>query len=172
MRLQSAAERRVLNLAEWAVTDSPLAVLGCLGLGSCVAIMLHDPERGVGGMAHTVLPDSTAGRPRGEDARFVDLAAPMLLREVLALGAQRRRLRAHLVGGAQMLRSAAMKDRAQIGLRNVEAAHAALVALGLRLTSDRTGGEHGRTVWLQVESGALMVTTAGKPAAQAAVRAA
>lgn len=172
MNLESVAERRVLNLAEWAVTDSLQVVIGCLGLGSCVAIALHDSQAGVGGMAHTVLPDSTAGRPRGEDARFVDLAVPMLLREMVALGAERRQLRVHLVGGAQMLQSAAMSERAQIGARNVEAAHSALEALGLRVTSDQTGGGHGRTVWLQVKSGELVVTTAGQPVPQVAAQAA
>ena len=74
-------------------------------------------------------------------------------------------------GGAQMLRSAAMGDRAQIGMRNVEAARAALASLGLSLRAEQTGGELGRTVWLDVGSGELKVTTAGKPAVEAAVRA-
>ena len=32
-------------------------------LGSCVAIALHDPTAGVGGLAHVLLPSSVGHRP-------------------------------------------------------------------------------------------------------------
>ncbi|MBL8978615.1 MAG: chemotaxis protein CheD, partial [Gemmatimonadetes bacterium] len=32
------------------------AVLATLGLGSCVAVILFDPDRRIGGMAHILLP--------------------------------------------------------------------------------------------------------------------
>jgi len=161
-------ERIMLSLGEWAVTDDPERELVCLGLGSCVAFCAHDPQTGVAGMAHMVLPDSTNGKPGGAEAKFVDLAIPLVLKEMEALGADRKRLKIHLAGGAQMLHGASFTDTMLIGKRNAEAAHVVLKQLGLRITSEDTGGESGRTVRLAVATGQLEVSTAQKRLAKAA----
>lgn len=46
------------------------AVLVTLGLGSCVAIMLHDGERQVGGLAHILLPSRSLSRSAENPGRF------------------------------------------------------------------------------------------------------
>ncbi len=43
------------------VVDKP-ATLTCLGLGSCVALMLYDPKTNICGLAHVMLPDSSKAR--------------------------------------------------------------------------------------------------------------
>ena len=40
----------------------PDSILITLGLGSCVAILLHDPLARVGGMAHVLLPSRSLSR--------------------------------------------------------------------------------------------------------------
>lgn len=162
------SERIMLSLGEWAVTDDPERELVCLGLGSCVAFCAHDPQTGVAGMAHMVLPDSKNGKAGGAEAKFVDLAIPLVLKEMEALGAERKRLKIHLVGGAQMLHGASFTDTMLIGKRNAEAARGALSELGLRITSEDTGGESGRTVRLAVATGQLEVSTAQQRLAKAA----
>jgi chemotaxis protein CheD len=37
------------------------SVLFTIGLGSCVAVALYDPERRIGGLAHAMLPDPRSG---------------------------------------------------------------------------------------------------------------
>ena len=158
----------MLSLGEWAVTDDRELQLVCLGLGSCVAFCAHDPAAGVAGMAHMVLPDSTNGRSGGAGAKFVDLAIPLVLEEMEALGAKRAKLNIHLAGGAQMLHGASFTDTMMIGKRNAEAARNVLKDLGLRITSEDVGGESGRTVKLAVISGQLDVSTAQGRLAKAA----
>ena len=52
----------MVGLGEVKTSEDPAEVLTCLGLGSCVAVCLHDPVAKVAGMAHIVLPDSE-GKP-------------------------------------------------------------------------------------------------------------
>ena len=150
----------VLGLGEWRVTADPASVLVCLGLGSCVAICLHDPLRNIGGMAHTVLPDSTAGRASRSTAKFVDLALPLLLDEMAAAGASRMYLTADIVGGASMLSGSALTDVGNVGVRNVKAARSILQRAKLALRVDETGGAHGRTVRLKIATGELIISSA------------
>ena len=47
--------------------------LTTLGLGSCIGIAIRDPMTKIGGLAHIMLPDSTAIRGSGQNiAKFAD----------------------------------------------------------------------------------------------------
>lgn len=160
-------QETTLSLGEWAVSADPTSVLACLGLGSCVAFIVYDATRHVGGMAHMVLPDSSMGRSSDRTpAKFVDVAVPLVLERALAMGAMRHRLQVHLVGGARMLTSHA--DRMNIGERNAEAARVVCRRLGIAITSEDVGGNTGRTVRLHVGTGELTLRGAGAPVARLA----
>ena len=145
-----------LGLGELHATSDSEAILSCLGLGSCVALCLYDPATKVGGMGHMVLPASVEGR---SVPKFVDVAVPMLLSEVVKLGAQRGRLVAKLVGGAQMM--SVVNDTLNIGQRNADAAKEALRQFQVRLAAADLGGHQGRTVRLFLDSGRVSVTLVG-----------
>ena len=49
-------------------------LLVTLGLGSCVAIMLHDADARVGGMAHVLLPEPALSRDRSNESKFASTA--------------------------------------------------------------------------------------------------
>jgi chemotaxis protein CheD len=158
-----------LSLGEWAVSNDRDAVLTCLGLGSCIAFIAYDPVVRIGGMAHMVLPDSTQGRatPRSE-AKFVDVAVPLVMRELQALGALKARVQVSLVGGAAMLPNSRANESLNIGARNAVAALAAVKAMGLRVRVEDMGGTQGRTVRLQVRTGEVTISTARSQRAEAA----
>ncbi len=63
-----------MKVADWAA-DRADAVIVTLGLGSCVAIMLYDPEAQVGGMAHVLLPSKSLARDADNPAKFPETAA-------------------------------------------------------------------------------------------------
>ena len=158
-----------LSLGEWAATNDREGVLTCLGLGSCVAFIAYDPVARVGGMAHMVLPDSTQGRATTRsEAKFVDVAVPLVMREIQALGALKARLQISLVGGAAMLPVRSGNEALNIGARNAAAAQAAVKALGLRVKVEDLGGTQGRTVRLQVRTGEVTISTARTLRAEAA----
>lgn len=128
-----------------------------VGLGSCVAIAIHDPLAKVGGLAHVLLPE---GEPRSgsEGARFASSAVPLLLREMRSLGATGPFV-AKLAGGARLFGS--MLATSAVGDRNVEASRAALGRARVPIVAQDVGGETGRTVTFDVDSGTLTVRSVG-----------
>ena len=133
--------------------------MACLGLGSCVAVMLFDAEVHVGG--HVVLPSASLSRDRDNPARFAETAVPLLMDHVLQAGAVRGRITARLVGGASLFLPLTPPGTVQIGQRNVHACRSALEALGIEIAAEAVGGEAGRSVWFDVATGTVTVRTVG-----------
>ena len=151
----------VLNLGELRAAQGDNAVLVCLGLGSCVGLCAYDPVTRVGGMAHMVLPSSSEDRNGAGSPKFVDRAIPTLIEEMERMGALRSLMITKIVGGARMVNAGSAAGVLNIGDRNVVAAKTALANLGLPLHGADTGGTHGRTVRLSLNTGQLLVSIAG-----------
>ncbi len=150
----------VVGLGELKYADQPGQELTCLGLGSCVAVSVWDRKNKQGAMAHVVLPECTAGRE--PTPKFADVAVPELFENLKKKGANPTQLEIKLVGGAHMAPAAAPSmPLMRIGERNIEAVKAQLKKLGLRAIAEDLGGNNGRTVRLDVESGRVTVVTAG-----------
>jgi chemotaxis protein CheD len=151
------------------------------GLGSCVGIALYDPEAGVLGLAHAMLPSvenapsddcperertqsvATASPDGGrcrDSAKYVDTAVPALLEAMEGAGARRRRIRGKLAGGSTMFEFDAQEE--SIGTRNVAAARRTLARLGIELVAEDVGGSHGRSLELHGPDGELHVRSANQ----------
>lgn len=157
----SALPTTTVGLAQFAVAQGP-ATLACLGLGSCVAVLLHDPETHVGGIVHVVLPGRSLARDRSNPARFAETAVPLLLDAVEQAGARRERLIARLVGGASMFANLVPAGSMHMGQRNVIACRAALRAVDIQIAAEAVGGEQGRSVWMRTDTGETMVRVVGR----------
>jgi chemotaxis protein CheD len=139
--------RRVfLSPGEVFVADHPSVVTTVLG--SCVAITLWDKVRRVGGLNHFVLPRG------GESSRYGDVAALELLENVLALGAHLRSLEAKVFGGAAVLPTG---GEGSVGAANVAFALGELSRRGIPVVGRHTGGERGRLVIFNTETGEAFV---------------
>jgi chemotaxis protein CheD len=138
-------------------------LLFTIGLGSCVAIIVYDERARVGGMAHAMLPTPANGRRNGAIGRFVTTAVPELLERLVERGADRGTLRARLAGGASMFESILTDYGRKLGPRNVQAAREALAAAGVPVDAEDVGGTHGRSVFLSVADGRLVVTSVHHP---------
>ncbi len=151
-----------VGLGEIKISGRQESILVCYGLGSCIGLILYDPLTRIGGMAHVVLPDSALGRGKDLAGKFADTAVPTLIEEVIRLGAVRARLLARIAGGARMLNVIGAGSRLDIGARNTEAVKAALDSVRLTLVAEDTGGSHGRTVHLYMDTGKVIVSTVGR----------
>jgi chemotaxis protein CheD len=145
-----------VRVADFAVATAP-GVLVTIGLGSCVAITLHDPSTGIGGLAHILLPSEAMSRERQNHAKFAGTAVPLLIEQMQARGARHSRLRAKLAGGASMFASLVTSQGLQMGERNVLACRAALQAANIPLVGQDTGGDYGRSVYFNVADGVMRV---------------
>ena len=133
-----------------------------LALGSCVGITLYDKAKKIGGMAHCMLP-TYKGFEGQNRAKFVDSAVVELLKTLSGMGVAKNGLVAKITGGAHMFTGVSQNnDLLKIGERNAAAAQAILKQLAIPIVANDTGGTHGRTIELDLSTGALKVKTVGK----------
>ncbi len=151
-----------VGIGEFCVADDPLTFLACFGLGSCISLCAYDPVSKVAGMAHIVLPESNHSGHGSDQAKYADVAVPVLIEEMRKRGAVKSRLIVKLVGGAQMIQSPGFESVLDMGARNLEMTKKALSSEGIRPQASDTGGNQGRSVWLSAGSGEVMVRTAGR----------
>lgn len=153
----------VVTVADWAA-DRGQVDLVTLGLGSCVAIMLYDPEARAGGMAHVLLPSRSLARDASNPAKFPETAVPLLLQRLSQLGADPRRIVAKLAGGASMFAALMTPGTIQMGERNVVAARNALRDASVPIAAEAVGGAQGRSVRFHLADGRVEVRTVGADA--------
>jgi chemotaxis protein CheD len=159
----TAPNETIVKVAEWAALRGD-GVIVTLGLGSCVAIMLHDAEVCAGAMAHILLPSKSLARDASNPARFPESAVPFLVQRLKALGADPRRLVAKLAGGASMFAQLMTPGSVQMGERNIAAARTALRTASIPVAREAVGGERGRSVRFHVADGRVEVRTVGADA--------
>ncbi len=152
-----------VGMADLKVCKSPDGVT-TLGLGSCVGIAIRDTALKIGGLAHIMLPDSTAIKG-GETniPKFADTGIEELVRQLENMGAKRSRMTAKLAGGAMMFAFQNKSDLVRVGDRNVEAAKATLKKLQIPVLAEDTGETYGRTVIFYPETGDYVIRAVGKP---------
>ena len=134
-----------------------------LGLGSCVGIAVRDPVTKIGGLAHVMLPDSTSIRSIKNIPKFADTGIEELIKQVVAKGANRRRLVAKIAGGAQMFAFQSKNEMVRVGERNVQASKKKLAELQIPILAEDTGKNFGRTVIFYPETGDYVIRAVGKP---------
>ena len=149
-----------MKVADWAVAEGT-GTIATIGLGSCVAIMLHDPVARVGGLAHILLPDQSLSRDQSNKAKFPGTAVPLLLAEMRKRGA-RGPISAKIVGGASMFSQLLPAGGVNMGERNVIATRRALQAANIEIVGDDTGGDYGRSVYLHVATGRVTIRSLKK----------
>jgi chemotaxis protein CheD len=144
-----------VRVAEYGVASGD-AILATMGLGSCVAIILHDASMRIGGLAHILLPTPAMSRDRGNRAKFPGTAVPLLVSAMRAAGSDGR-LTAKLVGGASMFGSLLPVGGITIGQRNLDATRRALVTAGIPIIAQDVGEDYGRSAFLSVADGRVVV---------------
>lgn len=111
---QSSAAR--ILPGEYHVTHDDMVIVTVLG--SCVAACLRDPDTGIGGMNHFLLPDTAGSRESdGESARYGSYAMEVLINQLVKLKARRNRLEAKVFGGANVIPG---MHQLNIGHRNAD----------------------------------------------------
>lgn len=150
-----------VGMADLKAVKSPDGVT-TLGLGSCVGIAIRDPVTKIGGLAHIMLPDSTAIRNNANIPKFADTGIEELVKQIVALGASRTRLVAKIAGGAQMFSFSSKSDMIRVGERNVAASKKKLAELKIPILAEDTGDSYGRTVIFYPETGDFVIRAVGK----------
>jgi len=129
-------------------------------LGSCVAACIRDPDTGIGGMNHFMLPESATGDWQGVSVsmRYGNYAMEVLINEILATGCSREQLEIKVFGGASMV-----KGRKSIGHLNVAFVERYLELENLRIVAKDFGGEWPRRIHYYPGSGKVRMKILDQP---------
>jgi chemotaxis protein CheD len=150
-----------VEISDFRVSDDPGATLVTWALGSCIAVMVHDPVRRAAGMIHYMLPlaETSPERARDRPAMFADTGVPLLFHSMYGLGCRKQDLVVKVAGGSSL-----HDDRGvfQIGKRNHAILRKMLWKAGVLVAAEDVGGAKSRTVRLHVGTGRCTVTSPGE----------
>lgn len=123
-------------------------------LGSCVAVCLRDPVRGVGGMNHFMLADDHGGC--GSIARYGVHAMELLINDCMKLGADRRNLEAKVFGGGHVMKGTL--NHTTVPESNVKFAREFLTMESISIVSIDVGGIEARKVIYYTDTGRTLLS--------------
>lgn len=152
----------VVGIGDCRVSNDSQASIVTYALGSCIAVMIHDSVAGVGGLLHFMLPESSLDPAKAEKNpfQFADTGIPTLFRSAYQLGADKKRLKVMVAGGAQIMDP---QGTFAIGKRNCLAMRKILWKAGVLIQGEYVGGEVSRTVRLEIGTGKILMREAGRP---------
>jgi len=159
----AAARTVVVDIADIKVSEDPEVQIITYALGSCIAVIVYDPTRRVGGMIHFMLPHSKVSpdKARQKPAMFADLGVPMLFQEMYARGCQKKDLVVKVAGGAALYDD---KGTFDIGKRNYTIMRKMFWKNNVIIAAEDVGGKKSRTVRLFVGTGRVTVRGNGEEA--------
>jgi len=141
-----------VGIAEYKVSRNP-RILVTYALGSCIAVILHDPYRKIGAMVHAMLPEPKT--PRIDNPiKYVSTSIPIILRELKRYGCNLKVLESAIIGGAHILK---LPKSINIGSKNVEIARKILKEYNIRIVEEDVGGNYSRTVFYELATGKIYV---------------
>ena len=151
----------IVTVGTFTVAKNP-NVLTCIGLGSCVAISLHDIAKRIGGLTHSMLPKYNDGKDKLNPAKYVDTSIILMLDELIQFGVRKSSIKAKIIGGGQMF-NFQYSNILDVGNRNVQAALDTLKNEGIPIIAKDVGGNKGKTISFDIKTGKVNVRTNGKP---------
>lgn len=131
------------------------------GLGSCIGICILDKSTKIGSLTHIMLPSSLQAKNPENKAKFADTGIVTVIEEMRKIGANTNGLVAKIAGGAQMFKFSGDNDILKIGERNAVAVIENLEKHKIRLLAKDVGGNYGRTITFDPQTGDLLVRTIG-----------
>jgi chemotaxis protein CheD len=145
-----------VGMGDLQVTTNPDAVLVTHALGSCIAVLVHDPVRQVGGMIHYMLPLSSITPEKAVErpAMFGDTGIPLLFHKMYACACKKSDLVVRVVGGASIHDE---MGTFEIGKRNYVVLRKLFWKSGVAIAAEAVGGDVSRTVRLFVSDGRTTV---------------
>ncbi|WP_133130493.1 chemotaxis protein CheD [Legionella yabuuchiae] len=149
-----SAKQIHINIADLQVAKCPDELI-CIGLGSCIGLVLYDSRNKVGGVAHIMLPNSRNVQTITHPGKFANTALPELLKKMRAKGAKQEQINALIFGGANMF--PARDQRYTIGKLNVEAVLHELKSAGIPVLARDIGGHSGRSIYFNICSGQVLM---------------
>lgn len=158
---EDSSMKIVVGISDMKVSNDIDSVLATYSLGSCIGVAVYDPYARVGGLLHSLLPDSILDPKRAQENphMFADTGVVSLFKAAYKLGAKKHRMKVIVVGGAGTLSKYGDFD---IGKRNYMSVRKMLWRNGVMIDFEHVGGTTTRTLKLNLRHGVSTLTLNGK----------
>ena len=149
----------ILGIGDIGVSDDPSANIKTFALGSCVAVIMYNPSKKVGGMIHIALSNSAIDKSKSKlkPGHFADTGIPELVKQMRKkdLFFVPQNIIVYLAGGASMM---GMTDFFQIGENNIRVTKKILSDMGFIVYKEDIRGDISRTVTQDVLTGKVTLS--------------
>ncbi len=152
--------RIIVNVSDARYSKDPDDVIITYSLGSCIGVCLYDPATYIGGMLHYQLPESKMDPNRAKEKPFMfaDSGMKLLIGKLKSLGANCKRMKVKIAGGAAMQTGPKGFD---IGKRNHLALRKIMWKNGLFIDAEDVGGFAARNLYMNMADGEVTVRSNG-----------
>lgn len=145
-----------VGISDMKISDNASDVLVTHSLGSCIGLSLYDPEIGVGGLVHCMMPVSKLDpiKAAANPLMFTDTGVTSLLKSMFERGANRRRLVVAVAGAGSLLDE---KGFFKIGEKNYTILRKILWKNDILISEQDVGGDMVRTMYLYMDTGKTVI---------------
>ena len=156
------ARHFMVGMADLMVSQDQSLILCTFPLGACLGIAVYDPMVNVGGLLHSMLPDSSIDpkRAASRPGMFLDTGVGLLLEHARNLKARKENLLVYVAGASEV------RDETtcfSIGRRNYAVLAALLGRHGAKIHAEDVGGLNNRSMQLNLATGEVRVKFSGQP---------
>jgi chemotaxis protein CheD len=150
-----------VEISDLKVSTAPDDVIVTYALGSCIAVMVHDPVRRAAGMIHYMLPLSELSpeKAKARPAMFADTGIPLLFQTMYRVGCDKKDLVVKVTGGGALYDD---KGVFSIGQRNYTTLRKMFWKAGVLIAAEDVGGAKSRTARIHVGTGRCTVASHGE----------
>ncbi len=151
----------VVSISDMKVTNRRSDVLVTHALGSCLGLAAFDPEAGVAGLIHCLLPVARENHkgPIKNPLMYVNLGVPHMMRAMFNRGATRENLVLKAAGCGRMMH---ISNQFDTGANNFAALTKLLQVNEMHLAAEDVGGTIPRTMRLFADTGRVLITSCGR----------
>ena len=146
----------IVGVSDAKVSSNPADTIVTYSLGSCIALCLYDQSTHIGGMLHYQLPSSKMETERSKEKPFMfcDSGTDLLVKKLVSMGANKKRMQVKIAGGASMNTGPKGFD---IGKRNHLAMRKVLWKHGMFIDAEDVGGGSPRNMYLDIGTGTVII---------------
>ena len=150
----------IVGISDMRISNKPDDELITYSLGSCIGVVLWDPDVKVGAMLHYMLPDSNIDKSKAvaKPFMFADKAVPRMFKEIYTHGAKKGRMKVYVVGGSQVMDESGMFN---IGKRNYMIVRKMFWKNKVIVTKEDIRGTVNRTIRLHIGTGKVVMKVSG-----------
>jgi chemotaxis protein CheD len=149
-----------VDISDIKLSAEPDDLIVTYALGSCIAVMVHDPVRVAGGMIHYMLPlsETSPEKAKTKPAMFADTGIPLLFQSMYKLGCRKQDLVVKVAGGGALYDD---KGLFSIGKRNYTILRKMFWKSSVIIQAEDVGGAKSRTARLYVGTGRCTISSQG-----------